>query len=196
VTEPQDLPNAGYKLTWPPENIVSGQPTDSKQGDIYAMGVTAYRILSGDKTFFSAMPSQDNLNHAIRTGRFPDRDKWLPHLHDPLRRVLKKAMQKDPRRRYSSASELRYALEGCIPAVSWQYLLTAGRATWTARKDGRTWTGTLTPTAGQLFSFELAAGRSISETRRRTADTIRDVPFTVAAEHARVVLGRIATKGK
>ncbi|CAD6003439.1 Serine/threonine protein kinase [Agreia sp. COWG] len=190
------LPNSGYQLTWPPENVTSGRPTDTKQGDIYALGVTACRILNGDMVFFSSIPPESDLKHAIRIGRFPDRTKWLPHLHEPLRRVLRKAMHKDPTRRYASARDFRHALEKSIPAIPWNYELDAGRAIWTSTKNGRHWKATLASIDGAKYDFELLGGQSVSRLRRRTADALRSAPFDEAAQHAERVLGRVAVLGK
>jgi len=196
VTQPKTLVNVGYRLTWPPENISSGKATDSKQGDIYALGIAAFRILNGDSVYFANMPDQGKLSAAIRAGRFPNRNAWLPHVHEPLRRVVRKAIHPDPVRRFATAKEFRHALERRIPVISWSYSQVNGEAHWTASKSGKNWHALITRNAPGDFSFEVSSSRAGSKARRNAADSISHVQFNEAANQAQAVLSRIAVNGR
>lgn len=196
VTQSKTLFGVGYRLTWPPENIATGSAINSKQGDIYALGITAVRILNGDAVYFAAMPTEDKLGAAIKAGRFPDRRAWLPHIHEPLRRVIRKAISPDPSRRFKSAEEFRHALERNIPTVSWAYSQDAGNVRWTALHLDRRWDASLAESSNGLYTFEVTTTRSAAKARRNTADSVRNVPFAQAATRAQAVLGRLAIGGR
>ena len=80
--------------------------------------MTLYRLLNGDGMMRAVAAPGTDVRGLIAGGKYPDRKEWQPHVHDRLRRVGRKAMHCDPSRRYSSASELRHALEGARPKVS------------------------------------------------------------------------------
>jgi serine/threonine-protein kinase len=108
----------GYVTHLPPESIGGSGHIESVAGDIYATGVTLYRLVNGDALFHGVVGPDADIVALIQKGKLPRRDRFLPHLHDGLRRVVRKAINVNPDRRYASASELRHALEAARPAVS------------------------------------------------------------------------------
>lgn len=134
----------------------------------------------------------------IAAGKYPDRRRWAPHLHDPLRRVVRKAMNPYPTRRYATASDLRHALEAVRPAVSWSPVGTVGGATvW----EGTNSTGSVRFRARMggaprgRYVFELARQRASGDFRRsRAAVMAADAPREVV-KHAEIVLQRVAVQG-
>ena len=90
---------------------------EDEQSDIYAMGVTAYRLLCGDAALPELTP--DAILSEAAAGRYPPRDTWPSHVPPAIRRAVTKAMAPDPVDRHQSMRELRLALEQSYPTVSW-----------------------------------------------------------------------------
>lgn len=107
--------NQVYLAHVPPE-LKPGSPW-TPQADIYALGVSAWRLLWGDA--LSGIRESD-LRRRVLSGTWPDRAHWPEHVHKRLRTVLRAALDPDPSRRPRSAADLRSALEGAQPSVSWR----------------------------------------------------------------------------
>lgn len=92
---------------------VTGAPA-SVADDIYAVGAVGYEALAGRRPF----RTDDNiaaLAHAILTDRPPPLHAERPDVDPRLIGVIERAMERDPRRRFSSADEMRAALDGGEP---------------------------------------------------------------------------------
>ena len=92
---------------------VQGAPLDAR-ADIYSLGATLYRVLTGFPPFHAATPMGVLTKHVTDEvvpprERAPDRD--LPEEAD---RVVLRAMAKAPEDRYSSASEMERDLEAAL----------------------------------------------------------------------------------
>ena len=94
-----------------PEEIALGL-RGSPAADQYALGVTIYRLLNGDNIFWSGFDKSKSSQPVL--------SRWLPHIHAPLQRVVKKATHRNPERRHESLASFRFALEKVTPAISWQ----------------------------------------------------------------------------
>jgi eukaryotic-like serine/threonine-protein kinase len=112
-------PAIGYIAHLPPEALIGpGEITDAA-GDIFAMGVTLYRLLEGDAQLAEMRSKGVDISQQIIAGKFPP-NIFSSHVHDRLRRVVRKATRSDPRDRYTSATKMRHALEAARPVVSWK----------------------------------------------------------------------------
>lgn len=89
-----------------PEMIEAGF-TDSR-GDIYSMGVTLYRLLTGSWPFSSNEPNE--LAELITQAHPPRIRDLAPHLTDRLSQIVLRAMDRDPTRRYQTARAFTQAL--------------------------------------------------------------------------------------
>ena len=84
-----------------PNQVVDGR------ADIYALGVTLYVLVTGHTP--KRTKSEDGREQVSFHMR-PIR-AWNPHLSEGLERIIVRATQNDPGRRYASMDEMRYDLE-------------------------------------------------------------------------------------
>lgn len=98
----------GSPSTMAPEQIL-GLAVDART-DVYAVGVTMYRALSGRMPFSAA--SLHELLVAIRDERPAPLGALVPGLDPRLEQIVARAMHKDPAGRFPSAEAMLSALEG------------------------------------------------------------------------------------
>lgn len=93
-------------------------PTASVQSDVFALGATAYWLLTGEQLHdFSGAPDVA-ARMAIAATHVPERPRDIaPHLPTHVARTIEMAMDVDPARRFASATDMAAAL-GRRPAVA------------------------------------------------------------------------------
>jgi serine/threonine protein kinase len=111
--------------------------------DIYQSGITLYRMCNGDGIFMQQMndafmsrgvSNEANFINNLRRERFPIRNFFLPHIPNPLRNVIKKALKANPNSRYNSILEMLNDLAKINIANDWKYSVNGNVETWT-KKD-------------------------------------------------------------
>jgi serine/threonine protein kinase len=187
-------PAIGYVAHLPPESIAGpGEITDAA-GDIFAMGVTLRRLLDGDGQL-DALRAQGvpAMKQAIVDGKFPS-PNFPPHVHDKLRRVARKATNADPAKRFSTAADLRHALEQARPVVAWSNSFPSpGIAIWDGiGSAGTEWRARMETNAEGRQSFIVEKRLSGKAARRQHAHDAKDLAASAAYKHASTVLGGIA----
>jgi len=110
-----DTPDHFYTMHKAPELILGEAP--SELTDVYAAGVTLFRLLNGVYDIAAILPT--NFNEAITRGRFPDRSAYLPHIPERVKRICNRAMHIDKTKRFQSADGFRQALEGLPWSIDW-----------------------------------------------------------------------------
>ena len=103
----EDMTSFGTAFYMAPEQIRS-EPLDQRT-DIYALGITAFEMVTGKKPF----PVKDlrrlfemHLNRDV-----PDPGDVMPNLPDGLRGFIRKACSRDPLKRYQTAGQALSALQ-------------------------------------------------------------------------------------
>jgi serine/threonine protein kinase len=120
-------------VAWPP-----GAGRMTVQSDVYSAGVNLFEMLSG-----SLLPGFDPAKATARLGRgrraYPDSAfVHAPHVPDPVRRVVNKAVSPLPTGRYATAADMATALARAgRRVIDWLHVSGAGL-------DGE-WTGTWPP---------------------------------------------------
>ena len=89
-----------------PERI-EGEPA-TPASDLYGTGVVLYEAITGRKAF--AAENSIALAEKIRAGRAPAVRELVPDVDPTLERVVERAMETDPRRRFGGAADMRRAL--------------------------------------------------------------------------------------
>jgi eukaryotic-like serine/threonine-protein kinase len=117
----------GYLLHLAPEVIT--EDSTSILSDVYAVGMTLYRMINGD-AYLRQYRTEDELDEAIIDGTFPDRRKYRLYVPQQLRKVINKALSVQPSGRYRSADQLRYALEQVRIERSWRETVEDNEIEW------------------------------------------------------------------
>jgi serine/threonine protein kinase len=175
-----------YALHLAPE--VHGPKDYTVLTDIYACGVTLYRLVNGDRMMPPIAPHEARALALL--GKLPDRAAYREFIPMSLKRIINKAIQVDPARRYQSASELQREIEGLTVEKNWSERVLQDGVEWSCswnnrlyevtrrrRADGR-WDVLVrrgpTKTALRRISQLCHEGLSRSEAERRTRRTLQD----------------------
>jgi serine/threonine protein kinase len=109
----------GYRPHQPLE-VIDGNSMD-KLSDIYAMGITLYRLINNVPDMVFNFSTTDEWRSAVKASKYPDRS-YLPHVPRKIKTIINKAINNSPDKRYQSASEFRQALEKSVLPVDWSPL--------------------------------------------------------------------------
>jgi serine/threonine protein kinase/formylglycine-generating enzyme required for sulfatase activity len=102
----------GTPAYMPPEQW-KGQPVDAR-ADIYALGVMLFEMLTGRLPFMADTPFGFMHQHVNETP--PSVRNLRAGLPSNVDRVLRRAMAKDPNRRFATASDVAKAFRAALPA--------------------------------------------------------------------------------
>jgi serine/threonine protein kinase len=116
---------AGYSDHIAPE--VWATSLTSKKSDIWALGMTAYRLLHGAE-WYSRLPASPRT--VIANGGFAASLPWLPHIPDGWRRAIRKMMHDDPNSRCQSAGGIISSLANVECEPDWDCRVDKGLIRW------------------------------------------------------------------
>lgn len=127
AAEPHAEPGRLYAtpMTASPEQIRADGPVDGR-ADIYALGVTLFRLATGKLPFYGERMDLLRL-HAAAVPPLPQ--SINKHVPDELQSIIVRAMEKMPDDRFATAGEMGAALRGIDPTV----LELTGRRKWRKR---------------------------------------------------------------
>lgn len=109
----------GYRPHQPLE-VIDGNPMD-KLSDIYAMGITFYRLLNNIDDLEFNFSSMDEWRRAVKGNKYPERS-YLPHIPRNIKTIVNKAINNNPDKRYQCASDFRQAIEKISLLIDWRPL--------------------------------------------------------------------------
>jgi serine/threonine-protein kinase len=102
-----------------PEMVETGRA--DRRADVYSMGVTLYRLLTGCWPFSSNEPAE--LNQLIIAGGAPKVRELAPHLTENLGGIVARAMKRNPDERYQTARGFSQALgQHGVVRRRWQHV--------------------------------------------------------------------------
>lgn len=125
-----------YMWTMPPE--VHTTAVADARADVYHVGVLLYRMVNGEPLYQAQLPALGPaLVAATTAGRFPDRTRFLPHVPQRLRGVIRRALAIDPLQRHATANALEADLSAQPLTDNWLVAVPSpGVTTWTAQRAG------------------------------------------------------------
>ncbi|WP_149243463.1 serine/threonine-protein kinase [Dyadobacter sp. 32] len=115
--DPSDI--LGYRPHQPLE-VIEGNPMD-KLSDIYATGITLYRLLNNTNNLPFTFKTVDEWLKAVKKDLFPPR-QYLPHIPEKIVKVLNKAIHKIKASRFQNCTEFRQAIEKLNFQIDWVYV--------------------------------------------------------------------------
>jgi serine/threonine protein kinase len=168
-----------YPTAVPPETKLRGSV--SPEADIYQVGVLLYRAVNGNALYRAQKPPLHLLARKVIDGKFPRRDKFMPHVPRRLRTVIKKALEILPGSRYSSAAEMEQALCSVSYDIEWQTTtLPSNGFQWTGQRDGQAPIEVVLLPQGKLWEVQVHTQGATKRAKGRT-DYWRDGLKRVAA---------------
>lgn len=87
--------------------------------DIYAIGMTMYRIVNNIKDWRSLLRTIPMADTLMETGKLINKLQFEPYVPKAVERIIKKACCTDPCKRYHSAAEMRNAIEKLKFQYNW-----------------------------------------------------------------------------
>jgi eukaryotic-like serine/threonine-protein kinase len=112
--------------------VFAGGGTSIKT-DIWALGMTLYRLIHGQE-WYQRLPSPQD---EIQKGGFALRLPWLPHVPDQWRRVIRKMMHDDAGQRFQTTMQVQDALANVPCDPDWTCAVGPTNVTWTRSTDRR-----------------------------------------------------------
>lgn len=122
---------AGY-LDHVAHEVWNGKGTSAKS-DIWALGMTLYRLLHG-KTWYDQLPSPKTI---IKDGGFVGTLTWLPNVTKPWRTAIRKMMNDDTAARCQNAAQALKVLANLPTTPLWETSVTADLVRWQQVKGAR-----------------------------------------------------------
>jgi len=106
-----------YILHTPCEIFIDGNV--NAQTDIFAMGMTLYRIVNNVNDWDNICDNIPNCSSLIENGTLINKLPFSPHIPNSIKRIVKKACAKDIEKRFKTSAEFRNALERLNPYIDW-----------------------------------------------------------------------------
>ncbi|HEY1092234.1 MAG TPA: serine/threonine-protein kinase [Burkholderiaceae bacterium] len=97
----------------------------SPKSDIWALGMTLYRLLHGQR-WYQADPAPRT---TVPAGGYADKLRWLPHVPSGWRRTIRKTLNDDTSLRFQSAQQLLNALSS-LDTTAWRVQVNADFVRW------------------------------------------------------------------
>lgn len=148
----------GYRSHLAPECYKDGKT--SFLTDIYAMGVTFFRIINNMNDWTARICLIPECEKLIKTGSLIKKIGFEGFVPDCARKIILKACHADPTKRYQSAQEMQQALSKLKFGIDWTF---KGYYHWQAEDDGDVYKMDLEPKRNQFVVIYTKNGRRRNE---------------------------------
>jgi serine/threonine-protein kinase len=165
--------NTGYSDHLSPE-VLNGGGT-SVRSDIWALGMTIYRLLHGMEWYSKLPPPR----HVADKGGFAKSLPWLPHIPQAWRTVIRTMMNDDTAARYQNGNDLLRAFARLQTTPRWQCNVTPAQITWRYQAKARKYFVDWTETSPTKFAWE-AWSKPVGKGNRRSFGASQDVDYATA----------------
>jgi serine/threonine protein kinase len=154
--------------------------------DIYACGVTLYRLVNGD-SYLQKLPLIETME-ACTQGKYPDRTHYRYFVPKPLKMVINKAMHVDQSKRYQSAQEMRHALERVVLEMNWDEAILPNGYQWNCKRRRIFHELTQVKTSNNCWSVIVKRGRIGKSLRKVTSLCVEHLTKASASRKSRRIL--------
>lgn len=107
-----------YRTHAAPETYINSVATI--ETDIFALGLTFYRIDNNISDWHKYMTTISQSDSLIRSGKLIDEIAFMPYVPKPIERIIRKACNADPQKRYHRAADMRNAIEKLHYSIDWR----------------------------------------------------------------------------
>lgn len=97
--------------------------TITNKVDIYQIGTTLYRMCNGNLEYNTQLKKYKDINMvkvASACGKFPIRNKYLPHIPKDMVMIIEKCISVQPEERYQSVSEIIEDIKSISENLDWK----------------------------------------------------------------------------
>ncbi len=130
---------AGYIAHLAPE--VYAHNFTSPKTDIWALGMTIYRVVNGEPWWLEFLkqqkvpvlpdgPNPDAIKDLVRAGGWSKRLTWMPHVPDAWQRLVRKALHDDTNQRFANATAMLTTANTLPPGSNWTSLHGSDQIVW------------------------------------------------------------------
>lgn len=183
----------GYLTHVAPEVLRTGKT--SKSSDIYALGVTAYRLVNGD-AFLPEVSDPSDVQDLILSGDYLNRDYYRPYVPNKIKRMINQCMAMRKTDRFGSASDFRKALERIRIHCDWRLRRKRRVVTYLTDINSATYKVVIRPDKSGRFDIITTKSAGSGSERRITNDCYSGLTLAQMKRRLRQVLPRYVEKGK
>lgn len=108
----------------------------SGQSDVWALGMTIYRLIHGHPFYLNSLGIVD-IPASIKNGGFASNLPWLAHVPNAWRKFIRKAMHDDTAQRFRTAFAMCQAAASLPIEPDWECDYTAAKVSWSREKGDR-----------------------------------------------------------